>query len=693
MENEYRAWTSDRIEELQSNYLIDSWSYSRVNTFARNEKEFEMRYLYNVYAKSSATAVAGQAYHAALEHFFGKHAVGEACDIIDMERVASEHIETVPADQWKIQKTRPTVQSCIDAATKNAYAGIAHFMAERDLYLSEIGKYIGLEFAIKEWVVVNGVSIPLPVNMRIDMVVETKDGKTVIIDHKLKTTYTAEDDINFVIGKQAIVYVLGYETHYDRKVDEVWFVENKLSKNRDGAPQLNMTKVGMDNGTRRLYEAMLYEPLRRMIEAVSDPDHIYVINDNDNFTSKAELYEFWAKTMLDEIEDFQIADNKKELIKQRQRKIKDSSLKNISPTVMRNFKTFTEQFVPYDFTNKNMTQEQKIEHVLRSFGLMVQVEHTFEGYSSNTYLLEIGAGVAVASVKKYRLDIANALNQPDVRIGEDLTVWKGKAYLSIEAGKKATKTLMWDKTKLEGVKLPIGIDNFSNTVTWNLENPSTPHMLVCGATGSGKSVLIKSTIMYALEAGIDKIYVMDPKFEFMHLASDRRITVINDIEDIETQMALLVIEMEERVKAGMSSKTMIIFDEFADAVANSRKGNQLNNYGEEVVGEYANGRPKTKRVITSTDKALEENLRILLQKGRSSGFRIVAATQRASTKVITGDAKVNFPVAICFRVPKDIDSMVVLDETGAESLNGRGDGLIKSPEYNGVVRFQGFYHE
>ena len=89
--------------------------------------------------------------------------------------------------------------------------------------------------------------------------------------------------------------------------------------------------------------------------------------------------------------------------------------------------------------------------------------------------------------------------------------------------------------------------------------------------------------------------------------------------------------------------------------------------------------------------SLEENLRILLQKGRSSGFRVMAATQRASVKVITGDAKVNFPVQICFRVPKEADSRVVLDEAGAESLAGMGDGLLKSPEYLQVKRFQAYY--
>jgi len=239
----------------------------------------------------------------------------------------------------------------------------------------------------------------------------------------------------------------------------------------------------------------------------------------------------------------------------------------------------------------------------------------------------------------------------------------------------------------------LGVDNYQQTVYWDIENHSAPHMLVCGATGSGKSVFLRSTIEYALLGGVSEIYIFDPKHEFLKYSSISGVTVVNDISDIELQIMLLVEEMEKRVKSHSTKKTLIIFDEFADAVANSRKGNELNNYGEEIIGFYKSGAPKTKRVVKSVDKSLEENLRILLQKGRSSGFRIISATQRASTKVITGDAKVNFPVQVCFRVPKDIDSMVVIDEPGAESLNGRGDGLIKSPEYMNVVRFQAFYKD
>ena len=219
----YKDFTDLQIEELLSNYLIDSWSYSRVGTFARNEKEFEMRYLYNVYGKSSATAVAGQAYHASLEYFFGKLVTGEACDIIDMQMVASARIADVSPDNWKIQKTRPTVQDCIDAATKNAYSGIENFLSEQAIYTDAIKRVIGIEHKITEWVVVNGVSIPLPCNMVIDMVIETKEGKRVIIDHNLRGSFTYDEDVAFVIGKQAITYVLGYEAHYNAKIDEVWF--------------------------------------------------------------------------------------------------------------------------------------------------------------------------------------------------------------------------------------------------------------------------------------------------------------------------------------------------------------------------------------------------------------------------------------------------------------------------------------
>ena len=343
-----------------------------------------------------------------------------------------------------------------------------------------------------------------------------------------------------------------------------------------------------------------------------------------------------------------------------------------------------------------MTNKEKIEYVLRTFGIIVKVAHEIDGYSSNTYLLEVSVGVKIANVMRYKLDIANALNVPNIRIGNDLMVYEGKSYLYIETAKKRERDLIWDKKYLDGEKLPLGVDNFGRVVRWDLNNHSTPHMLICGATGSGKSVSILSTISYAKEAGIKDITVFDPKFEFIKLKKEG-IKVISEIEEIEKEMKLLVEEMHNRARSGEDSKKLIIFDEFADAVSSARSGKDLDIKKMVKVGDYKPsktdpfGSPKFALQVVGRDKSLEENLQILLQKGRSLGYRIISATQRASTKIITGDAKVNFPVQICFRVPKEIDSKVVLDDSGAETLAGMGDGLIHSPEYFGLVRFQGFF--
>jgi DNA segregation ATPase FtsK/SpoIIIE-like protein len=329
---------------------------------------------------------------------------------------------------------------------------------------------------------------------------------------------------------------------------------------------------------------------------------------------------------------------------------------------------------------------------LRSFGTTIRVAHKFSGYSSNTFLLEFSAGVKISSIYNHRLDIANALDVANVRIGQDLTVYEGKSYLGIDFAKKREASLYFNPDELKGRKIPLGKDNFENTIVWDLDNHSTPHMLVCGATGSGKSVCIRSIIEYGKLAGMDRIVVLDPKFEFAGLQGNG-VEVFNSIEDIEEVMKRLVSYMNRLTEEGKKAKIMVVFDEFADAVANSRSGNDLKVYAMAQVGNYADGRPKMDRRHVDTEKSLEENLRILLQKGRSIGFRVVAATQRASVKVITGDAKVNFPVQVCFRVPKEADSRVVLDEPGAEGLAGMGDGLIKSPEYKDTVRFQAYYYD
>lgn len=673
--NRYEGFTPDQMEEHLSYYLIDSWSYSKVSCFARNEKAFEKEYVYCERGRRSSSSVAGNAYHAALKYFFNTLRLRlrgvkecESCTLIDLQQVAYEYLEQVPANDWKLQKTTPTVEAAKADALRKVTSALTSFMQESGIYTDGVSEVLGVEDRIECWAMVNGVDIPLPCHAEVDLVVRMDDGRVVIIDHKLKSSYSDESEVALVHGKQAVTYAICWETrHPDLKVSEVCFVENKHSKNKDCGPQLRKFTLPMDQDTRRLYEALLYEPLRRMIEAVSDPDYIYTVNDSDSLTDKAELYEFWMRTLVADVDDFNVPQGKRSLIERRQRKIKDSGLSSVDPKVITSFRRNAASFITFDYSMANMTNSERIEHQLRTFSLMVNVAHEISGFSCDTYLLECGAGVKIANIYKYRMDLASALNVPSVRISQTLVEYEGKTYLAVEANKRSSEALPWDASHYLGdMRIPVGMDNCRKVVYWDLGNHSTPHMLVCGATGSGKSVFLRSTIEYAKLAGIRSIIVFDPKYEFSGIAG---IECYNEIGDIEAMMQMLVADMHIRAKSGGSqSLTLVVIDEFADAVSQARSGKALGD-----------------------DKSLEENLRILAQKGRSLGYRIIAATQRASTKVITGDSKVNFPVQVCFRVPKAIDSNVVIDEDGAESLAGRGDGLMKSPEYLSTVRFQGFF--
>lgn len=697
----YKSFNQDQLDSLFSEFLINSWSFSKLSTFSRNEKAFEMTYIYGYSWKQSSTAVSGSAYHKALEHYFLNFNSDLKATLVDCEQIAFQYIEEVKANEWQLQKTTPTVEDCKVKALKTVSALLKNFFNEINTYIEDISEVLGVEEYCNEFLTINGVDIPLPCHGLVDLRVRTKSGKIAVIDHKSKAKFSDDDEIKLTSGRQAITYVNLIESKRSEKVDEVWFVENKYSQNKDGSAQLNCFKITIDEDVKRLYESLLYEPLRRMISAVNDPDYVYMINDQDNFVDKAEIYDFWCKTMIAEIDEFIVDPTKSDLIEKRLKKIRDSSIKIINPNVIQKFKKEASNFIQYDLSKQNMSQEEKIQHVLRSFGIIVNVAYKFDGYSSNTYLLEISAGVKINSIRNHKLDIANALDVSTVRISENLTVYNDKSYLSIEFVKKRDRDLIWNKSDLIGLRIPIGKDNYEKVVFWDLENHSTPHVLICGATGSGKSVSIKSTIEYAKLAGVDRVVIFDPKYEFLSYKYDSKVDVYNEIIEIEEEMSKLVEYMNQLVKDGRKERILVVFDEFADAVSASRKGKELEIWETQEVGYYRQSKEaammglppqaKTERVKVGEMKPLEENLRVLLQKGRSSGFRIMAATQRASVKVITGDAKVNFPVQICFRVPKEVDSKVVLDEAGAEGLAGMGDGLIKSPEYSEIVRFQAYY--
>lgn len=701
--SEYKSYSEEQLQELNSLFLISSWSYSKIMQFSRHEKGFEMLYIYGYRAKASASTIAGQAYHYALERFFKEKKDGVELTLVDLEILAFNYIDEQPEDEWKLQKTTPTLDDAKQKANETAVKLIRNFFKEIDIYLEEIDEILDVEVYFSEFLTLNGVDVPMPCNGKIDLVVKTTSGKTVGIDHKSKASYTDEKEIALTTGKQSCIYVNSYESKTGVKLDEFWFAENKHSNNKNGDPQIQITKINIDDDTLRLYEALVYEPLKRVMTATSNPDYVYLINDADNLLDMAEIYEFWTKTMMGEIdENFNIEESKRELVEKRTKKIRDASLNIISPKAIKDFRKNASKFIQYDMTNTNMSIAEKIEHVLRTKQILVSVAHEISGYSSNTYLLEFSAGTNISSIYSKRLDIANALNVSNVRIPNILKIYHDKSYMAIETSKKRDKDLIWDASNVVDMKIPIGVDNYGNLLYWDLENESTANSLISGSVGSGKSAEIISFIESSLLIDkVSRIIVLDPKWEMKRFASHEKVEVYNEIIDIENKMLSLVEDMNNKIRNGKKEYVMVIIDEYADILSGSRKGKALEIWEDVEVGTYRlsaaamlaglTPQPKYKKQKTGELKSFEENFMRLSQKGRSSGFRIVAATQRASAKIVSGDIKINYPVQICFRLPKEADSRVILDESGAESLSGMGDGLVRSPEYPDIVRFQAFY--
>ena len=123
----YKTYSHDQLDALFSEFLINSWSFSKLATFSRNEKAFEMTHIYGYSWKQSSTAVSGSAYHKALEYFFLNLKQGLETSLVDAEQVAFQYIEEVKANEWQIQKTTPTVEECKVKALKTVSALLKNF--------------------------------------------------------------------------------------------------------------------------------------------------------------------------------------------------------------------------------------------------------------------------------------------------------------------------------------------------------------------------------------------------------------------------------------------------------------------------------------------------------------------------------------------------------------------------------------
>jgi DNA segregation ATPase FtsK/SpoIIIE, S-DNA-T family len=330
-----------------------------------------------------------------------------------------------------------------------------------------------------------------------------------------------------------------------------------------------------------------------------------------------------------------------------------------------------------------------IEQTLASFDVEATVIGVNSGPSVTQYELQPGHGVPVRKITALQNDLALALSAA-IRIQAPIP---GKPALGIEVPNKATSlvtlreiiqtpTFQNDATLLS---LAIGTDVSGNTVVGDLTR--MPHLLIAGATGSGKSVCINALIAGMLFQATPeelKYILIDPKrveFSMFQDMPHLLVPVVTESDHATSALRWAVAEMETRYKLFASHTVRNIAD--FNGKAPDMGLNPL-PYIVIVIDELAD-------LMMVAAGEIEELICRIAQLARAVGIHLLVATQRPSADIITGLIKANIPSRIAFAVSSSIDSRVILDETGAEKLLGRGDMLYLPVEAGRATRLQGVF--
>lgn len=338
-----------------------------------------------------------------------------------------------------------------------------------------------------------------------------------------------------------------------------------------------------------------------------------------------------------------------------------------------------------------------IEKVTKDFGIDVKVVAANIGPSVTQYELEVKSGTRLSKITALNKEIALDLGAKDVRIQAPIP---GKKTVGIELPNKTTtpvavrEILSAFKNKEDSKLLAaLGKSIMGEPVCCEIDK--TPHLLVAGSTGSGKSVCINSMITSLLmrtKPDEVKLVLVDPKkVELsMYNGVPHLLTpVVTDPKKANIVLQKIVKMMEDRYDLFEDSKTKNIagynayVDKKNENLPEEEKINRL-PYIVVIIDELAD-------LMLVAAKEVEDSIMRITQMARAAGIHLIVATQRPSTDVITGVVKANIPSRISFAVSSSIDSRTILDMSGAEKLLGKGDMLFLPQGENVPVRVQGTF--
>ena len=331
---------------------------------------------------------------------------------------------------------------------------------------------------------------------------------------------------------------------------------------------------------------------------------------------------------------------------------------------------------------------KQLETQLHEFKIEGKITNVTVGPVVTTLEYEPTAGTKAAKIANIANDIARMLRAQSVRV---ITAVPGKNTVGIEIPSEDRRVirlgdvLKSPKYRSSEVVLPValGVDTLGEPVVGDLVQ--MPHLLIAGTTGSGKSVFVNNLIAGLVcknTAQEMRFVFIDPKM--VELAAYKKLPhlacpVVSHIKtDAKALLHRMVEEMEQRYTSMLALETRNI-QEFNETIRKHSQSEFEKFTGEWqplpyvvfLIDEFAD-------MILTLGKEAEELVARLAQKARAAGIHLVVATQRPSVDVVTGLIKANFPTRIAFRVQSGADSRVILDQTGAETLLGKGDMLYQS---------------
>jgi DNA segregation ATPase FtsK/SpoIIIE, S-DNA-T family len=349
-----------------------------------------------------------------------------------------------------------------------------------------------------------------------------------------------------------------------------------------------------------------------------------------------------------------------------------------------------------------------LEEKLATFRIQGEVVGRTTGPVVTQFEVEPAPGVKVARIANLDADLALALRAPSVRIVAPIP---GKGAVGVEVPNPAPSMVYFREVieapafRSSRAQLPLALGKDIAGQPYVADLARMPHLLIAGATGSGKSVCINTIItslIYRYPPRGLRLLMVDPKMVELSMYNrlpHLRHPVVTDNQEAAGVLRWAVLEMERRY--GLLS---------ANGVRNLQDFNRRLEEGQEMVdprsrneaGEmypYEGGLlpyivlviDELADLMMTVQGEVEKPLALLAQKARAIGIHLILATQRPSVNVITGLIKANFPSRIAFRVSSKVDSRTILDQNGADNLLGNGDMLFLPPGQSDPVRVQGAF--